>query len=362
MSGGEGKSKEGLHENFPRVVWTAWLRWPVIVDDVGRKMRAFTINAESIRADPRLAVALNSLHGVPTRGPQTAMVERRGSILRAIQIATVALTLVGLLVAKFMLASMGSVFASAMSFYAVIFASVILCLLTINYTRRRTTLWNIGPQIVAAFLKHGCCPACGYGLKQETDNTQKLVTCSECAASWNADRIDFADDSSAIKPSESVPALQPRRFGRVAFDAARNAHFVAETTPIPSDDPAILALRREIRPAEWPLRMRSVWLVRFLLVGSVVAMLASSLLANMLGWSARTMFFILVGAMGGFGLSFLLSLLRSMATGRRYTKRRLLPIFFRHGRCPTCVGPLGDEREGLRTCGQCGVVWRPLTS
>jgi FtsH-binding integral membrane protein len=219
-------------------------------------------------------------------------------------------------------------------------------------------------QIARTAVAEGVCGSCAFSLEGTPADADGAVTCPECGAGWNADRI--------VAPFWSRPAMPVLRPSVLAWLApgvrAASALFAPDDRGryVPCPDSRLLRVRRdligEIPADERQELVRSMRRVgRWWRVG--LMLLLSWMPAGMLYfvwriWTEDPMagvwFFLILALPVLVGV--LMVPLSSAFGGPHRTAR----VAVRHGRCGSCLERLDDapaDDRGRAVCTRCGAAW-----
>ena len=219
-------------------------------------------------------------------------------------------------------------------------------------------------QLARTAVAEGVCGSCAFSLEGTPADADGAVTCPECGAGWDADRV--------VAPFWSRPAMPVLRTSVLAWLApgvrAASALFAPDDRGryVPCPDSRLLRVRRdligEIPAEERRALVRAMRRVgRWWRVG--LMLLLSWMPAGLLYFAWRIW---VEDPMAGFWFFLILVLpvlvgvlmvpLSSAFGGPHRTAR----VAVRHGRCGSCLARLDEaaaDDRGRAVCGRCGAAW-----
>lgn len=229
-------------------------------------------------------------------------------------------------------------------------------------------------RIIAAFLREGRCPCCGYVIAGSRPEPDGLIACPECSAAWKPDRIGPADEGPAQvrqyraalhKPTPLQRLLDPIRIPLVIADQRGQAVHIIDPLlrrigPAAADHIGLAKVqrirtqvRRVNRNRRFTALLGAAWMVFFAVMMLRAPFSGGSMLDVLFGIGKFALFAWLLWSalIGAWNVFF---------SDRALSGQRTANVLLNNLICPGCCEPLDDvtpDGQSVCQCPTCHAVW-----
>lgn len=220
-------------------------------------------------------------------------------------------------------------------------------------------------QLARTAVAGGVCGSCAFSLEGAVSDADGRVVCPECGAAWRAERI-----VAPFWTNPTVPVLRRRILASVTPGSRPPRELYTPDDRgryVQTPDARLMRVRPELLAdvSDSERRLLRCAMRRVGRGWRVAATIPLLLVPALAGWLAWILYWIenepiAAAIIAGFALVVLIPTLLVPVGSPFCAPRHTARVIVRHGRCGSCLAPLGHagrDAEGRSVCDRCGSAW-----